>query len=67
MSSASLETLLAEREIQRALARLARAMDERDWAAVDGLMLPEATADLGMGTISGRAEIVAFIRTFLDD
>lgn len=67
MIPVGLETLLAEREIQRALARMARAMDERDWPAVDGLMLPEATADLGMGMISGRAGIVAFIRTFLDD
>lgn len=67
MSPIGIETLLAEREIQRALARLARTMDERDWPAVDGLMLPEATADLGMGMISGRAGIIAFIRTFLDD
>lgn len=67
MIPADLETLLAEREIQRALTRMARAMDERDWPAVDDLMLPEATADLGMGMVSSRAEIVAFIRTFLDD
>lgn len=63
----NLETLLAEREIQRAIVRMARAMDERDWAALDGILLPDATADLGMGSIAGREAIVAFIRTFLDD
>lgn len=62
-----LESLLAEREIARAIVRMARAMDERDWAALDDILLPEATANLGMGTITGREAIVAFIRTFLDD
>lgn len=62
-----LSTLLAEREIQRAIVRMARAMDERDWAALDDILLPDATANLGMGTVAGRAAIVAFIRTFLDD
>lgn len=62
-----LSCLLAEREIQRALVNIARAMDDRDWPALDTLVLADATADLGMGPIAGRAEIVAFIRTFLDD
>ena len=61
-----LDTLLAEREIYRALVRIARAMDDRDWQALDSLLLADATADLGMGAIAGRHEIVAFIRTFLD-
>ena len=61
-----MDDLLAERDIARALTRIARAMDERDWAALDELVWPDATADLGMGPIAGRAEIVAFIRTFLD-
>lgn len=61
-----LELLLAERDIQRALVRIARAMDERDWAALEQLLLPDATADLGLGPIAGGAEIVRFIRTFLD-
>ena len=61
-----LDTLLAEREIYRCLVRIARAMDDRDWQALDSLLLPEATADLGMGTIAGRKEIVVFMRTFLD-
>jgi len=31
----SIELLLVEREIHRALVRFARAMDERDWSALD--------------------------------
>jgi 3-phenylpropionate/cinnamic acid dioxygenase small subunit len=63
----SIEMLLAEREIHRALVRFARAMDERDWAALDPLLLEEATADLGTGPLRGRAEIVSQMRSFLDD
>lgn len=63
----SLELLLAEREIHRALVRFARAMDERDWSALDELVLEDATADLGTGPLRGRAAIVALMRSFLDD
>lgn len=63
----SIELLLAEREIHRALVRFARAMDERDWSALDGILLPDATADLGTGPLEGRAAIVAQMRSFLDD
>jgi hypothetical protein len=66
MNMTGIEHLFAEREIQRALTCLARAMDARDWEAVDDLLLPGATADFGMGMIAGRAEIVTFIRSFLD-
>lgn len=62
-----LETLIAEREITRAIHRFARAMDERDWGALDTVMTEDATADLGMGALRGRANIVAFIRSFLDE
>lgn len=61
-----LEILIAERDIGRALYRFARAMDERDWAALDEVLTEDATADLGRGTVSGRGAIVAFIRSFLD-
>jgi len=63
----SIEVLLAEREIQRALVRFARAMDERDWSALDALVLEDATADLGTGPLRGRAAIVSQMRSFLDD
>ncbi len=62
-----LETLLAEREIYRALVRFARAMDYRDWGALDAIIALDASADLGMGTIHGREGITAFMRSFLDD
>lgn len=64
---ALLATLLAERDIQRALYGVARAMDERDWTALDDILTADATADLGMGEVRGRDAIVVFIRSFLDD
>lgn len=62
----NLEDLLAEREIQRALFRFARAMDERDWGALDAVLAADAGADLGLGPVQGRAAIVAVMRSFLD-
>ena len=47
--------LLAERDIARQLAAFARAMDERDWTALDGIVAPEASADFGTGEVAGRA------------
>jgi hypothetical protein len=64
--SAALQMLLDERDIARALAAIARAMDARDWAALDALIAAEATADFGTGTVSGRAGMVALMRSFLD-
>jgi hypothetical protein len=61
-----LEILLAEREIQRALAAMARAMDERDWVALDEILSEDASAEMGMGELHGREHIVAFMRSFLD-
>lgn len=63
----TLEALLAEREIYRCLVRFARAMDYRDWGALDAIVSPDASADLGQGVVHGRREIVAFMRSFLDD
>lgn len=63
----NLEILAAEREIARALARFARAMDERDWPVLHEIMLPGATADLGTGELEGPAEVVAVIRSYLDN
>jgi hypothetical protein len=62
-----LELLLAERAIARALAEIARAMDERRWEALDGLVAEQATADFGLGPVAGRAAIVGVMRSFLDD
>ncbi|MFD4182976.1 nuclear transport factor 2 family protein [Rhodococcus sp. NPDC058514] len=63
----NLDDLLAERAVTRALIRIARAMDDRDWAGLDELVLPEVTADLGTGELTGRAEMVTSIRSFLDE
>lgn len=63
----ALATLLAERDIVRALAAFARAMDERDWAALDEVLTEDATGDFGAGgLIRGRAAMVALMRSFLD-
>jgi hypothetical protein len=62
-----LEMLLAEREIGRALAAFARAMDERDWAALDGIVADDARAEFGTGPVSGRAAMVSLMRSFLDE
>ncbi|NKZ80532.1 nuclear transport factor 2 family protein [Rhodococcus hoagii] len=63
----TLEILLAEREITRGVVRFARAMDDRDWPVLHDIMLPDATADLGTGTLHGPGEVEAAIRSFLDD
>ncbi|WP_038170534.1 nuclear transport factor 2 family protein [Tomitella biformata] len=63
----TLDALLAEREISRAVTRFARAMDDRDWAVLHEILLPDATAELGTGTLHGPAEVVALIRSYLDN
>ena len=62
----SLATLLAERAIARQLAHLARAMDERDWPALDQIVAEDATADFGTGPVAGRAAMISVMRAFLD-
>ncbi|MBK6581680.1 MAG: nuclear transport factor 2 family protein [Gammaproteobacteria bacterium] len=62
-----LETLIAEREIARALAGIARAMDERNWAGIAEIMIAGASADIGTGPLASRDDIVANMRSFLDD
>jgi ketosteroid isomerase-like protein len=62
----TLAALLAEREIARALTRLARAMDERDWDALLAILADDATGDLGEGPLSSPQEIVGTIRRYLD-
>jgi hypothetical protein len=56
-----------EREIYRNIVRIARAMDERNWAEIEDLTAPDATADLGKGPLASRAEIVALLRSFIDE
>ncbi|WP_018178313.1 nuclear transport factor 2 family protein [Jongsikchunia kroppenstedtii] len=56
-----------EREIYRNIVLIARAMDDRDWAAIDPLVDADMTADLGTGPVTSRADMVAIIRSYLDD
>lgn len=61
-----LETLVAERDITRALIRFARAMDERDWDVLRDILVPDATSDVGTGPLAGSEALVDCIRGFLD-
>lgn len=63
----NLETLIAEREIYTQLIKFAYAMDSRDWQAIEALTTPNLLADLGTGEIAGQANIIKFIRSFLDN
>ena len=58
--------LLAEREIYRNLVQFAQAMDDRNWALLDDVTTTDIAADLGTGKLSGRADMVAVMRHFLD-
>ncbi|HUD94927.1 nuclear transport factor 2 family protein [Sphingobium sp.] len=58
--------MLAHYEIGRELTRFARAMDDRDWATLKGILTDDATADLGTGMLAGSDAIIALIRQYLD-
>lgn len=62
----SIELLLAEREIGRALNRFARAMDARDWQGLLAILTDDATGELGEGPLDSPAAIVGTIRRYLD-
>ncbi|OCB18905.1 nuclear transport factor 2 family protein [Mycobacterium intracellulare] len=61
-----MEELCDERDVQRALNLFARAMDERDWAAMAEILDEDAEGDLGTGRRQGRTAIIDVIREFLD-
>jgi hypothetical protein len=61
------DTISDERDIERALIRLARAMDDRDWAQVSDIIAEDATGDLGTGTLQGSAAIIELVRGYLDN
>lgn len=63
----TIEILLDERDIQRQLTRLARAMDERDWRAVEDILAEEVIADFGTGEVRGRSSVIELIRSYLDN
>ena len=63
----NLETLLAEREIHRALVTFAYAMDHREWHMLEQVVRADATADVGFGLVQGRDAFITGMRSFLDD
>jgi len=61
VTDADLQTLADERDIVRIALRYCRALDTKDWALLDDVFVPEATADLpspnhlvGIEAIRGR-------------
>lgn len=62
MSELTVETLLQEASIERVLVRYAIALDERDFAALDEVFVPDATAYYEtIGHFDGRAAIVDLV------
>ncbi|MHA3020647.1 nuclear transport factor 2 family protein [Mycobacterium sp. BMJ-28] len=59
-------TLLDERHIERALTTFARAMDDRDWAAMADILASDAQGDFGNGRLVGSDAIIRMIRGFLE-
>ncbi|BBY66750.1 nuclear transport factor 2 family protein [Mycolicibacterium helvum] len=55
-----------ERAIERALILFARAMDDRDWATMAGILTADAEGDFGSGRVAGNAAIIGLIRGYLD-
>jgi 3-phenylpropionate/cinnamic acid dioxygenase small subunit len=66
MSVDPLQALTDERDIERALIRVARAMDDRDWSGLADILADDAVGDFGTGRVQGRAAIIELIRGFLD-
>jgi hypothetical protein len=62
----SAELLMAQREIELALGRYARAHDERDWGMLDTVFASDVTADYaGEFKLEGRDALVANTRAHL--
>ncbi|BBX07861.1 nuclear transport factor 2 family protein [Mycolicibacterium aichiense] len=66
MDSAFLAQLRDERAIERALVLFARAMDERDWAAMERILSADAEGDFGTGRVTGRSAVIGLVRGYLD-
>lgn len=60
-----LQALCDERDVQRALVRFARAMDDRNWAAMAEILAEDAQGDFGTGRVEGSTAIIELIREFL--
>jgi hypothetical protein len=61
-----LQTLLDDHEIRHLAFRYCRALDTKDWALLDDVFVPDATAELGAPTLlTGIEEIRGRIRAAL--
>lgn len=67
MTATGVQVVEDEREIYRAIVGFARAMDERDWGAIEDLISPDFTGELGSGPLASGAEMIDLLRGFLDD
>lgn len=62
----TLETLLDRAQIEDVLMAYTSALDERDWAALEYVFAPEASADYGVvGEFHGRPAVIEVVRDFL--
>ena len=66
MTSGERSTISDERDIERALIRFARAMDDRRWDELSEILAADAVGELGTGRLEGSAAIIALIRDYLD-
>jgi ketosteroid isomerase-like protein len=62
-----LRVLCDEHDVTRALNLFARAMDDRDYAAMAAILAEDAHGDLGTGRLEGSTAIIETIRGFLDE
>lgn len=62
----AIDELLAERAIREGLARFARVLDRKDWAALPDVFATDVTFDYGLGEQAGLEALTANMRRFLD-
>lgn len=65
-SAPAIDELLAERAIREGLARFARVLDRKDWAALPDVFATDVTFDYGLGEQAGLEALTANMRRFLD-
>jgi uncharacterized protein (TIGR02118 family) len=63
---AALAALVAERAVRDGLARFARILDGKDWAALGDVFATDVTFDYGLGERAGMAALTENMRQFLD-
>lgn len=61
-----LAQLEAERAVRDGLARFARVVDTKDWAAIEDVFAADLTFDYGLGEQAGIAALLGNMRRFLD-